>query len=684
MTASKPVRAAAALGLLLAIVLLVPYFVDPPPAATPGAQLPKTESAATPAPYVADPERFLRAAHWFGSGWAVNLWNTDLEAQVDVDFRRLAEDGFNTVVLVVPWTGFAPDARSGRLDAERVQRLRGLIRIAARHGLGVIVRVSYAWDSLAQDSGQRLLALWTEDEVHRAWLDHLASLWLAIGEEPNLLFGFFSWEDLWAVMSLADADEPTRQAAAERTGFRDWLRGQHSLEAVGERFRLSFEDWESVPIPSRHEPAYKLFLEFIDFAWLQRFFLPAQKLFPRLSMEIRIDSDPVRDGDALIEWHSHEAAWDLPGADWTTIYWSPAMGGKNRGELLEPDVAAQRLEESLRRILDRTGARPIFIGQFLAEDFTPGYEHNGRVPRERVGEFLDLAAQPLGSLAAGYGLWAWRDYRHDAIANPEFVSGLEGWTLEGGGGVTEEGLYLPVGASLGTDVSVHAYHAPGGPASAQLCVLGSALGSREGRLDIQEQLVGTALGHLPMLPGEPVERCLDMAVSAQMRLQFKPDVDVRLRRVSSSGFVQHSGMRGPDAEPKPIAASYRKLNARLDRAVRPEVPAYQDGWIGRSLVLQLERLPAANELRFQTHLPAGWPVRPRLSVAVDGERIGEVECVEGGQVAIPLPQHGSRGDALLRVDSSATHRPAGDERDLGCVLSGLELGTSAPSKPPVE
>lgn len=625
---------------------------------------------------------YVRAAHWFGSGWAVNLWNTDLEVRAQSDFSAIKEDGFNTVVLVVPWSGFAPDPRSGELDAHRVERLLGLMRLADRMDLDVIVRVSYAWDSLSQASGERLMGLWLDDLVYRAWLDHLAGLWIALKNEPNLLFGFFSWEDLWAVMSLAEAPLAERLDSAQTSGFRHWLQQRYVLDDVAKRFRSKFDSWSEVPLPSRREPAFKLFLQFLDHAWMERFFRPAQERFPRLSMEIRIDSDPVWDGDSLLEWHGHEAAWNLPGAAWTTLYWSPAMGGENRGELLDPGEAAERLERSLRRVLDHTGGRPIFIGQFLAEDFTPGYEQNGRVPRERIDEFLVEATEPLQRYSAGYGLWTWSDYHHDAIANPEFVAGLDGWTEQNGVRLDENALLMPAGSTLGTILSIHAFHAPGGPKQIDFCIEAAKVGERAARLSVLDGGSEAELGELRFDSTSPSFDCMQLPVTPLLHLRVEAQVDARVSRLRSSGFIQPSGMRNTDGAPKSIAASYRALNERLRWARRLHQPLYEDGWMGLHFSVDLEpTTQSERELRFTTHLPEGWPVRPRLAVAVDGDRIAEVECIDNGAVVLPLVQRADQTETLrVHIESSVTHRPSGDQRDLGCLLAGLQI--AAPQASP--
>lgn len=621
---------------------------------------------------------YLRAAHWFGSGWAVNFWNTDLEARARADFNAIKADGFNSIVLLVPWAGFTAEPADGALIADREARLLALIRLAAEMDLKVVLRVSYAWDALARDSAARLTSLWIDPAAYAGWLQHLQALWDLVGKEPNLQFGFFSWEDLWAVMSFADADPAQRLQAAGDTGFRAWLQARHSLAEVGERYDQPFTEWNQVFIPGRREPAFKLFLQFVDEAWIQRFFLPAQQRFPKLSMEIRIDSDPVWDGDELLEWHSHESAWDLPGADWTTIYWSPAMGGENRGEALSPETAAERLAWMLGRIRDGTGARQIFVGQFLAEDYTPGFENNGRIPRDQVDRFLQQAARPLANLAGGYGLWTWTDYRHDAIANPEFQAGLAGWEARDGATLDNGALRLPAGASVVHPVVIHEYHTPGGPKTAKLCVQGEAIDSAAAELQVRDLHSGADLGRLS-LAHDPTERCLELTVADLMELEFRAESALRIERISSTGFIQPTGMREVGGQPKPIAADYRALNAALHKAPLLERPLYADGWMGRSLSTRLA-LPAsgARELRLRTHLPANWPLQPQLSISVNGERLAGLPCADNVEVSLPLPRTLEGASAALRIDASAVHRAAGDARDLGCLIRELEW---VPAKP---
>jgi hypothetical protein len=669
--------------LVLALFLFGPWAslaADPAAAQAPQRQAQEAGAANTAG---AGPDRYVRGAHWFGDAWAVNFWNTRLAGRAARDFEQIRRDGFNTVVLVVPWPGFVASATDGDIDPDRARRLLQLIDLAGEAGLAVVLRLGFVWDSSVEDSYGWLLRLWTENDVLQAWVEHLGELWRLVKARPNVLFGFVSWEDLWVIYHHATDDAPNRLALAADTGFRAWLRKRHTLESVGEHFGATFADWDQVPIPHRMDPAFGLLLEFIDHAWIERFFKPAQAVFPRLSMEVRIDADPVwRAPGELAYWHEHDSAWDLPGAPWTVVYWSPAMGGENRGETLTPDVAAERLAYQMGRLRAVTGGRPIFISQFLVEDFTPGYELSGRIPREQVGDFLEAAAPVLRKLTHGYAVWAWRDYRHDAVPSPDFSLAGAGWEGLGHAGRRGDGYELRAGERFQRVFESHQFHAPGGPEFATLCVSAAADGNPEADLRISadtgvepEELDATGAGRA----------CARVAVESRFSLALEALVDISLQSVTLSGFTQTAGLRDASGAPKPIAAAWRELNAALQFPDPAPYDAFADGWMGKTLTARLraDGESGAATLRFRTSLPESWPFQPAVSVDVNGVRLGTVPCTAAGQYALDFVPAADRAQqVMLTVDR--THRPAGDQRRLGCVISGLQLVTAGDAQNPAD
>ncbi len=616
---------------------------------------------------------YLRAAHWFGHDWPVNFWNTDLESIAREHFDMILEDGFNTVVFLVPWPGFAPDPYSGELDPERVRRLRALMHTAHDMGLKSIVRISYAWDWLDPTAGARLLHLWLDEAHYQGWLGYVESVWSAIEDVPGLQFGFFSWEDLWAVTSLGEAEPRMRQQAAADSGFADWLVETHGLARAGEKLGRELSGVEDVIIPHRRETAHALFLKFVSQAWINRFFLPAQERFPRLSLEIRIDSDPIFDGEELVGWFDHRPNWSLPGADWVTLYWSPAMGGENQGETLTPETGAERLAWWLDEVAEHAGMRQIFIGQFLAEDFTPGYEMNGRIPHDQIPRFLELAGEVLKYRTGGVGLWTWTDYAHDAIANPGFFAQKSSWDGSEGVVWSDGRLTLPDEGWVETTLARFFYQLPDGTTEARLCIQAQA--ENGGRLVLFEDGRDEPFAEL-VIGQEPEQQCISQQLAAR-HLRMVADGQVDIHRVNSTGFVQRSGMRGLDFAPKEVAQAYRSLNSGLN--YRPTLlrERYEDGWMGAELVEVHGIKNGSTRLNLKTFLPDEWPKAPDLKVTVAGERLAEVPCVSGGHYELALPAAAMQQDTVpVRIEASAVHQPQGDARNLGCLLLDLSIKTA--------
>ena len=616
---------------------------------------------------------YLKGAHWFGEAWATNFWNTRLLERAAEDFAALGEDGFNAVVLVIPWPGFTPSLTDGTLVPGRAERLLALIDLAAEADLEVVLRVSFAFDASVPRSGRWLRQLWLDEGVRQAWIRHLGALWTLVEDRPNVLFGFVSWEDLWAAARFGEEPPEQRLELAYEVGYQRWLQTYSTLDTVSQRYGRTFHAWHEVPIPDRMEPAFGLYFDFIDHAWIERFFKPAQEAFPPLTMEIRIDEDPVWNAPGeLAYWHSHELSWDLPGAPWTAVYWSPAMGGANQGETLTPEEAADRLALKMNRLRSVTGNRPIFIDQFLVEDFTPGFELNGRIPREQVDEFL-LAARPvLEGLTHGFAVWAWRDYAHNAVASPDFSALPGNWVGAIALEANDATYPLRTGERLQRGFGRHEFHTPGGPESAELCIDAVVDGDPAPDLRVYSNLMRPQADLDTSGDGRA---CLDIAVSPLTTVTLEALTDLELFSVSLAGFVQPTGLRDLDGQPKPLAQAWRVLNESLDRAVPAPFSPFEDGWMGKTLSASLDRpRRGAAELEFRTYLPKTWPFEPMLQVQINGEEAASIPCRDDTLHRIPIPGGSASANVVLTVDR--TFRPDGDDRRLGCLVKELRAAVA--------
>ena len=69
----------------------------------------------------------------------------------------------------------------------------------------------------------------------------------------------------------------------------------------------------------------KAFYEFYD-AFLAELLTETQKVFPDLSMEVRLDADPVKKADKTLEGVSHQSTFGCGNASCTSIMYSVPMG----------------------------------------------------------------------------------------------------------------------------------------------------------------------------------------------------------------------------------------------------------------------------------------------------------------------------------------------------------------------
>ena len=136
----------------------------------------------------------------------------------------------------------------------------------------------------------------------------------------------------------------------------------------------------------------RLFHGYWDWLVIEKLLEPAAPLFPALSFEARIDSEPRLepgpDGAPVVaEWITHDGMMRMPQGHPLTIYWAPFWGALNRGEQLPAARSLELLDALLRQSAEKSG-RPLFIDQFNFVDNTPGHEHNAVIRPEEIPAFL--------------------------------------------------------------------------------------------------------------------------------------------------------------------------------------------------------------------------------------------------------------------------------------------------------
>jgi hypothetical protein len=390
----------------------------------------------------AEPDRYIKAVHYFGDQWPVNFWSSFTMAYVARDFAQIRADGFNCVILLLPMRMFMPKDNS--ITRHYHQRFHALLDAAEGAGLSVILRIGYPHDiSPANTEGglrqgtQMTTLLHQSDEVYEKYLQHLAHVKSLIADSSNISFVFLSWEDSWSVMKIFPSlDEATRRTLSRRLGFDRFVKQNLSDEV---RAALALASAEVVPIPKKGDPRFAVFKQFYDAYVYDRFIAPLERLFSNAAYEQRVDGQKVIDFKGKEHWIQFDGYRDK-GA-FCFSYWAPFMGPKNNGEVISADAAIKSLKRIESRMRQKANRRH-FVDQFNFINGTPEFTATAaKIDTAEIEVFLEQALEYLEETTLGYGLWAYRDYRENYLVNGTFELGSYNWEIEGAATVTGEGPY---------------------------------------------------------------------------------------------------------------------------------------------------------------------------------------------------------------------------------------------------
>ena len=62
------------------------------------------------------------------------------------NFARIKADGFNSIILVIPWREFQPGDMGNMYNEAAFAKLDQVMKCADDHGLMVTLRIGYCWD----------------------------------------------------------------------------------------------------------------------------------------------------------------------------------------------------------------------------------------------------------------------------------------------------------------------------------------------------------------------------------------------------------------------------------------------------------------------------------------------------------------------------------------------------------
>lgn len=379
---------------------------------------------------------YIAAAEYFGTGDPTTVWSSDLSTAPHA-FAVMKRDGFNTVALVVPWGEFQTGISPIRYTRSSFDDLDRVVADASHLGMGVVVRLSYELDHDPNDQmpgAARFDALWGSPKVYAAWLDYISTVHQNLERFHNVREAYISWEDLWQPIFEAQAATTATQqlALATSSGYRTWLRTHLTLTQVDTDYGEQFASWTAVPTPSGHQPSFRLMYQYEDTALINRLFEPAAKRFPGLTMETRVDVDPIYTGTQVVGSYTHTAQYQLSGTSVTGMYFSPYMEDPSTTKVETAPEALAALQSVLSSMSTASQGRSLFIYEYEFVSNSPEVSNDPALTPAQIPAFLSQSEPILHQYTTGYALWAYHDYNLSPIYNQSFNLGTAGWKLAGG------------------------------------------------------------------------------------------------------------------------------------------------------------------------------------------------------------------------------------------------------------
>jgi len=390
----------------------------------------------------ATPPEYLKAVTYASDAWVINFWNTESD-HMEEELAQIAADGFNSIILVIPWREFQPGTNPVSYNNYAFQKLDVIMRAAEQQGLWVELRVSYTWDYYEEEESRlRFRRLLGDDRLRQAWLDYVRKIYDTVSAYPNYHGGFITWEDFWNYMEDATGFGTGRDSIEEarRIGLQDYLQKYYTLEELNQYYRplRSFSSFQEVYMPSKQSPAYKLLFEYYD-EYLIQLLQEAQQVFPNLSMEVRLDVDPVNGLAGEAVGAHHFRTFPCGDADYTSLMYSVSMGQVNEGEKITAAQALAAADAQLNVVKVHNGNKPIFIDQLLYMDSTEEFHYNAQILEEERNTFITSLPEILNKYTNGYAVWSYWNYTNNPVYNSQFALGDRGWTVSRGKVVEREG-----------------------------------------------------------------------------------------------------------------------------------------------------------------------------------------------------------------------------------------------------
>lgn len=482
------------------------------------------------------------ATHYFSDCSMSNFWSTFRESNVSGDFSRISADGFNHIILIVPWAQFHERLDDLDLNPRMSSRLDLLINEAAKKDLKVIIRIGYLWENapVRQRTFARYCALPTSKKHQRAWSHFCHLMQKKLSQYENFSFAFTSWEDyFWPLFRRnTDLSKDERLLNSTALGFSTFLEQQ-----TGENSTIE-------AIPEMGDVGIWYFAKFFDQVLLEKFHSIARLSFPGLEYEGRIDVNPfnTENGIRTFPWTLVRNGYSRP-----VSYFHPNLCAKQKDNI-DAEMAADRLQMLTNQYEMLTDSpHKVFIDQFNFVTKNPDYDHFISIDDSQLVRFIELATPIIKNRTSGYGIWGYRDWTNDKIFNGAFEFGDDGWTSKKCTFHRNIGCTLSSGSSIGQKI----YQPLARKARIYLEYRSSQIAELDISIDGKESI------RLSLRPdAKSLEASFQFPAKDSMEIECIHG-EVTIERIGVFDHVFSSGMYHRDFSERTAIAAVRALNSEL-------------------------------------------------------------------------------------------------------------------------
>lgn len=511
-------------------------------------------------------EDYVKAAHYFSSAWPKTFWQEFEQNDVDGDLKQIKKDGFNTVILVLPWMGFEAEFNDRWTDSndKMYNRLSFLLSKISQYGLKYMLRVGFPHDfspNIETTAGVLCQAMYEESPQRKQWLDYLQNIKEVTDDYNSGLIGVLvSWEDFWCphfVFPVLDANK--RQELAQSIGYADWMMKKDPvlLKMMIGKNHVKASD---IVIPTKQEMAYFYYLDFIDEKFDESILQSTKSIFPETAMEIRIDKDPAVSVTGEKIWIEHDLYFDEPNHRGT--YWAPFWGASNQGEKIPLKDALFNFEYFMNYTTNQGASTNHIVEQFNFTDNTPYFPDAASLNDHEVNDFLIQTVPLFKKYSAGYGVWSYKDYADNALYNASFEFELAGWDHQKAEIVGDEGdrqLRLKNGGYISQTFNPHKRHILARSYEKMTMCLES---QSPGRLSVIANDV--LIQNMTLSQGE---NCYELDatefIKDKVAVKLMAESLLIIDAIKLYGFVQKLGLYDEFNQPGPYIDAIRQVNAGL-------------------------------------------------------------------------------------------------------------------------